>query len=456
LTVIDRRGRLFGRVNLVDAAILALVLILVPLAYTAYLLFRMPAPEVAAVEPAAIGPGKATSVRLTGRHFRPYLRVSAGSQMGTFLVASTTTAEVKLPPLEPGAYDLVLYDGLRELARRPGALTVEALRSRKTLYGAFTGFTEPQANDARRGLADGTLVPPAWARLLEVFAPQPASNIVGNDQYRVPAAIEVECVAKTAGCAVGEVTLKADGVLPIPFPEGAMNFRIEAVMPSDLTPLEVVMRVQGPPEIADMAKPGDTDSRGPGQGPRFQTTLLAFDRGAGTVRFRVPARDQPSGWEYNGFAIKVGYAFSFETSRYAINGVIIGFRAPEPTSGSGRSSSDKPSSAPREPPSAMPSGLTPIEVVMRIQGPRELADIAKPGDTDARGPGQDPRLQRTLLALNRGAATARFRVPALDTPSGWEYNGHAIKAGYPFAFETSRYSIKGVVVDVRAADREHP
>ena len=39
--IVDRDGRLFGRVNLVDAAAAGFVLVLLPLAYAGFLLFQI-------------------------------------------------------------------------------------------------------------------------------------------------------------------------------------------------------------------------------------------------------------------------------------------------------------------------------------------------------------------------------------------------------------------------------
>ena len=46
MSIIDERGRLFGRLNLVDAAVGALLLALMPAAYGAYLLFKEPVPKL--------------------------------------------------------------------------------------------------------------------------------------------------------------------------------------------------------------------------------------------------------------------------------------------------------------------------------------------------------------------------------------------------------------------------
>src|SRR5207249_8290872 len=48
--VVDQRGRLFGRINLVDAAIGAFVVVLIPLAYATVLLFRPSKPTITSVD----------------------------------------------------------------------------------------------------------------------------------------------------------------------------------------------------------------------------------------------------------------------------------------------------------------------------------------------------------------------------------------------------------------------
>src|SRR5687768_9082574 len=86
---IDTEGRLFGKVNLVDAAIGAFVVLLIPLAYAAVLLFRPPAPRITAVEPApltfaedraALGSELAGKVKIRGQALRPVLRAEIGGQ----------------------------------------------------------------------------------------------------------------------------------------------------------------------------------------------------------------------------------------------------------------------------------------------------------------------------------------------------------------------------------------
>ena len=127
MALLDDHGRLFGRVNLIDAAVGVFVLALVPLAYASWLLFRTPMPVVAGVEPRAVREGyEEQDVRVSGRNLRPYLRVTVGTTAATYLFESPDRAMVRLPKLSPGAYDLVLFDEAKEVTRRVGAITVEA------------------------------------------------------------------------------------------------------------------------------------------------------------------------------------------------------------------------------------------------------------------------------------------------------------------------------------------
>jgi len=127
--VIDDRGRLFGKLNLIDVITVAVVLGLIPLAYGAFLLFRVPIPIITSIEPTQVTQGDSATLKLTGSGFRPFLVARFGVvESYGFLVQSPTIAEVKVPDIPAGNYDFVLYDQARELVRIPGAVTVNAIR----------------------------------------------------------------------------------------------------------------------------------------------------------------------------------------------------------------------------------------------------------------------------------------------------------------------------------------
>lgn len=139
--VVDSEGRVFGRINLVDALVVAFVLGLVPLSYAAYRVFRIPPPIIRTVEPAVLAPDSDRRIRLTGERFIPYLRAffwKTGEPLsvvgrfpsdtqGRFLVESPMSVEIKVPPeLVPGTYDIYLFDETKEVAHRAAAFTITA------------------------------------------------------------------------------------------------------------------------------------------------------------------------------------------------------------------------------------------------------------------------------------------------------------------------------------------
>lgn len=123
--MIDERGRLFGRLNLIDAAALLTIILVIPLAFGAYLLFRRPLPEILAVEPSYLAQGEQLRVRVRGRHLLPYMHAQVGKlNSDGFLFESPLSAEIRLPRLDPGTYDLTLLDAAQELVRLPNAITI--------------------------------------------------------------------------------------------------------------------------------------------------------------------------------------------------------------------------------------------------------------------------------------------------------------------------------------------
>ena len=138
--VLDPNGRVFGRVNSIDASAIAIVIAALAAAAIGYRSLRLDAIEIAAVQPATVTAGESARVRLAGSGFRPYLQAYVGrsgqpfvlsqadrlSQKATYLLSSAIDVELQLPPLEPGTYGLFLYDRGRPAASRLAAFTVLA------------------------------------------------------------------------------------------------------------------------------------------------------------------------------------------------------------------------------------------------------------------------------------------------------------------------------------------
>lgn len=136
--LVDRQGNVLGRFNLVDVAAVVLVVVLVPMAYIAWRVFRAPAPVIQSVTPSTLSVDSPMRIRLHGEHFRPYLnavlartdqpfsvpdRVAENVQ-ATFLIETPTDVEIQLPDLDAGRYDIYLYDEGREVAHQRAAVTL--------------------------------------------------------------------------------------------------------------------------------------------------------------------------------------------------------------------------------------------------------------------------------------------------------------------------------------------
>jgi hypothetical protein len=257
MTLIDDRGRVAGKVNLIDALVAVVILVLIPVAYGAYLLFRTPAAKIVRVSPAKILEGPNQQVQIEGTNFRPFMRASfSGVPAKSFLIGSTTYAFIDVPGLPPGTYDIILYDYKQEVDRLPHALTVIPMVTgvELELAGSFT--SPPDALVARLKIGD-TLPPTgnAVAQVLAVGAPVDASVrlSVGEETIRVPlherelpATLRVKCYTArkadgTLQCLVpgpDAPTAAAPGaVLMLASSDGWVSFQIASVnAPAAATP----------------------------------------------------------------------------------------------------------------------------------------------------------------------------------------------------------------------------
>ncbi len=156
MSIVDDRGRLAGRWNLVDAIVAVVIIVLIPMAYGAYLLFRTPPPKLIGIEPNKLYAGPNLRIAINGQNLRPFMRVSFDTIQGrTFQIGSTKSAFVDLPDLGPGTYDVVLFDYMQEVDRLPKALTILPAASVSILDmevgGSFKQLTDAQASQLKSG-----------------------------------------------------------------------------------------------------------------------------------------------------------------------------------------------------------------------------------------------------------------------------------------------------------------
>ena len=371
MSIIDDRGRVGGRINLIDAIVAAVIVMLIPTAYGAYLLFRTPPAKLTAIRPPKIYAGGTTRIEIEGRDLRPFMRVSFNDVQGrTFLIGSTTSAQIDLPDLNPGTYDVVLYDYAREIDRLPKAFTVLPIAPLPTitveLSGVFMGLSDSILS---RFTAGGQLPTTArdHAEIVGVGEPVPAqlrvragaSTLpVTTNQKELPATIRVACSVTsnpdgTVGCTVHgpqqqTAIVAPDSVLSLPGPDGWILFQIRTVHVASPAPVsEARVRFVVPAEALGAMKPGDVDGVPTGTPASHQATLVAIvsstpiaaaDAGpaaplGGNLRavdatVRLPLDASSGQWSYRGAPVKIGAPFAFETSRYIARGTILSMTPP--------------------------------------------------------------------------------------------------------------------------------
>src|SRR5215471_2921800 len=157
MAVVDDRGRIGGKVNLIDAVIAVVILGLIPVAFGAYLLFRTPIPTLLSVTPSSFYQGQNLRVTISGENLRPYLRVTFNGMQGqSFLIGNTTYALVDLPDLKAGTYDVGLWDYRQQMGPiLPNALTILPFAATPTMEmdvkGTFKGLSADRLNEIKVG-----------------------------------------------------------------------------------------------------------------------------------------------------------------------------------------------------------------------------------------------------------------------------------------------------------------
>jgi uncharacterized protein DUF4330 len=252
MAIVDERGRLGGKVNLIDAVAAFLILILIPVAFGAYLLFRTPQPRLTAVNPAKLNQGPNLRIEVQGENLRPFMRVSFDrTQAKSFEIQSTRGAMVDLPDLTAGSYDVVLYDHMQEVSRLSKAVTILPLAPVSTVdvtvAGSFKGMSAERVKGLKAGdkLASGGSI----AEVVSVGAPVPSAvtlrtggetlRVPLKDQMDLPAVLKVTCFLVTASdgalkCAVPGPVQQADvapgSTLSLAAPDrGWVTFQIDEV-----------------------------------------------------------------------------------------------------------------------------------------------------------------------------------------------------------------------------------
>ncbi len=352
MPLIDDQGRLFGKVNLIDALVVLFVLGVIPLVYGAFLLFKTPVPVIDSLTPAQVVEKTEVAIRVEGHDLRPFLFARIGDREARgFLVQTPRIGEIKLPlDMEPGTYDVALFDQAQELTRKAGAITilrtpprpvsrlprldVQALghfvgindRSR-TLFAVATTFEPPRVE----GGAAAPVEPPL-GEVLAVRDPERGTerlrvgdnvfiNAPATQDWHVPAILRLNCAITGNECRIGDVAVAQRAVITLPLnrartaedvpPAGTagaaatvaeqVRFVISEIRQPDArlefptirsATATVRVRFVAPPEVADLMKAGDVDLLVPPAAPdgeRAVLTEVSSDRQVVTATNQIDA-----------------------------------------------------------------------------------------------------------------------------------------------------------------------
>lgn len=343
MRLLDQHGRVLGRFNIIDTLVVAVIVLLMPLAYGTYLLFRPVTPRIDSVTRSSIsreelrlagGSMLSAKLKVRGAGFNPMLRAKIGDipAMG-FVFEDPTSADVILGPIPAGSHDLVLYDGVQEVARAEDAVTLEASTAASVrLVGWLLDLKHDDSAalhvtpESSRHAGAVSIVAlgreePAreridwFGRSVDVFVP---------DRREREAVIDVPCDPRPTeeGCSVTGVPLSPPyrTVVPLATTSGIFRLAITEVLPtSPPKPATVRVRFSGESELRLIAV-GDRDRSLDERAAVIESVDVSGNTADVTLRLGVDAsRD---GWRYRGRPIAPGATIELSTDRYTVSGVI--------------------------------------------------------------------------------------------------------------------------------------
>ena len=342
--IIDSRGRVFGRINIVDALVVLFVFALLPVAYATYLLFRPATPTITSVERVEIsreerrvagGNVILAKLKVKGSGFSPMLRASVGSVPALgFVFENPNSADVIVGEMPPGSFDVVLLDGVHEVARAANAFVVEAT---PVQFIRAAGYLTDLTQDRVDAFKVGDAYPPDNPQV-RVIALGPAQNahtrfqlgarvsdLTTRDRSERPAVMALRCDGRATDdiCTIGGIPLTGDSpIVTLTSASGPIRFALTEVFP-DTAPhlLNVVIRATGGPELRTVVV-NDRDTL---LDERAAVVMrVGSSSQAGSLEISVSLGVDPSreGWRYRGQLVQPGAPLALRFPGTLVRGVI--------------------------------------------------------------------------------------------------------------------------------------
>ena len=338
MRIVDERGRVFGAINLVDAAVVLFLVALLPVGYGAYLLFKPTQPMIGSVTAVELGREElrvangsviAQKLKIQGTGFNPLLRAQVGDRPAlAFVFENPNSADVLVGDMPAGEYDLVLLDGVQTVARAKGAVKIHySAGTAVQTVGRFIALTPQQAQTFKPGYKSGD-VSRGGFEVVAIGAPRPA-----HDQIRLggsgidipsaasewPAVLLIRCDGVGTACSVGSISLANPAPVAVTL-DGSVRFNIDELLPT-APPVRAHLQVRftGPQVALMQAGDRDTllDSRA-----AVVAAIGVRDANSATATLDLGVDASSGGWSYRGQLVRPGRTVRIVTDRYEAEGIV--------------------------------------------------------------------------------------------------------------------------------------
>ena len=338
MRVVDERGRVFGSINLVDAALVLFLAALLPVGYGAYLLFKPTQPTIESVTAVDLGKEEfriasgtviAQKLKVRGTGFNPLLRAHVGDRPAlAFVFENPNSADVLVGDMPTGDYDLVLFDGIQAIARVNGAVKMRhSAGTAVQAVGRFIALTPQQAQTLKPGYKAGDVVRGGF-EVVAIGAPRPAFDQIRLGESGIdipsaasewPAVLLVRCDGTGTACTVGGVSLAGRPPVLVTL-DGGTRFDIDEFLPT--TPpvrARLQVRFTGPQVMLMQAGDRDTllDSRA-----AVVTAIGTRDANSTLATLDLGVDSSSGGWSYRGQLVRPGSRVRIVTDRYEAEGIV--------------------------------------------------------------------------------------------------------------------------------------
>jgi hypothetical protein len=244
-------------------------------------------------------------------------------------------------PVAPGAHDLVILDGVQEVARAVGAITIQPEASTFIrAVGWLTDLDPELAKIMQQGLAYPQPTPAFEILALGPERPGRTHVRLGDSQVDLPVDGRVEREAvlmlrcDPAGpdnpCTMGErpENLRSPVAMSLPSPVRFFNFAIQELLPQTPARAARVRMIVPAGAVAALLRVGDRDAL---LDDRAAVITAVTREAAGVaVILSLKLDDSREGWRYRRQPAKPGASLTLNTDRYEIAGRIESVEFPAP------------------------------------------------------------------------------------------------------------------------------